>query len=128
MKIESFEKACELKGYDPTVLPDVSKLLPHHQKAQIADYKLAIISEASWGDKKPDYNNTKQYKWAPYFYLKVDASNPSGFRFFGSDFDITYADSDGGPRFCFPSESDSDYHGQTYVELYRDFMASLREA
>lgn len=119
MQIPTFEHGCEIMGYDPTKLPIVDHLPVIHQKAQVASYKLFVISEASWkGEGKViNWNDRSQYKWDPFFYM-----NKPGFRLNVSVFDFAGTHSAGGSRLCYPSEEDSDFHGETHLELYRDLM------
>lgn len=128
MKIESFEKACEICGYDPMALPDVSKLPVRHQKAVVSGYKIYVISEASWkGDGKEIDWNSNQEKWDGWFYMKKDKSNPSGFRFVDVGCDVTGTDAAGGSRLCYPSDEDAEYHLTQHIELYRDVMVFPEE-
>lgn len=124
MKIESFEKACEIAGHDPASLPDVSKLPTKHQQAQISSFKLFIISEASWkGDGKTiNWNSRSQKKWSPLWWM-----DEPGFRFGGSLFGLTLTGSAGGSRLCYPSKGDSDYHAEQHFDLYRNLMVLPKE-
>lgn len=124
MQIESYEKGCEICGYDPANLPDVSNLPAKHQPAVISGYKLFVVSEASWkGEGKAiDWNNRQQDKWSPYFWL-----NQPGFRFNDSSYGRTTSGATCGSRFAYPSEEDSDYHGQQHIDLYRDVMTFPQE-
>ena len=124
MQVQSFEEACQLRGYDAnTVLPEVSNYPVVHQKAMIAFAKLVIINEAMNEGKKFDWNDYDQNKYYPWFDMeKDDEVNPSGFRFRDAlyDFSLTYAA--GGSRLCFHSRSDAEFAGQHFVELYRDIL------
>lgn len=123
MKIESFEKGCEIMGYDPAMLPDIAMLPAIHQKAIISGYKLFVISEASWkGDGLAIDWNSNQDKWGCWFYMKKDKSNPSGFRFNAASYGISVTFTTGGSRLCYPSDEDAEYHGNQHLELYRDLM------
>lgn len=115
MKIASFQQACKLLKYNPkTVLPIVSKMPRHLQAHTIAKAKLEIITEASREGVELDYDNTDQRKWYGWFLL-----NKPGFRFLGSDCVFTHSHSVGGPRLCYLSEKDSDYHCKKHIALYK---------
>lgn len=115
MKIASLSQACKLLGYNPkTVLPNVSKMPKHLQKHTIAKSTLEIIAEASREGVELDYDNTDQYKWYPWFWL-----NKPGFRFYVSTCAFTDAYSTGGPRFCYLSREDSDWHAKKHLALYK---------
>jgi len=124
MKVETFEQACQLRGYDPnTVLPDVSNYPSVHQKALIAFSKLVIINEAMNEGKKFDWNDYDQNKYYPWFDMEKDEeNNPSGFRFNDTYCVITYSGTYGGSRLCFFTREDAKYAGEHFVGLYRDIM------
>jgi hypothetical protein len=128
MQIESFEKGCEIMGYDPAQKPIVAHLPAIHQKAVTSAYELFVISEASWkGEgKEPDYDNESERKWEPIFYLKKDKSNPSGFRFDGSICVDVFTNAASGSRLCYPSRADSDWHAQRHEGLYRDVLVKKK--
>ena len=116
-KVTSFEAACEIRNIDPNLLPDLEMIAEEYRKPIIAQYKLMIIRDAIVGDWRPDWNNSRQYKWYPWFYM-----NSSGFRFNGSDFVITHTDSAGGSRLCFQTEEQTEYCATTFLELWCDLF------
>ncbi|MFD2599879.1 hypothetical protein ACFSQ3_13055 [Sphingobacterium corticis] len=123
--LESFEAAANLIGIDSAILPDVSNLPERFQKAQIAQYKLAVISEASWKqeDKTIDWYNWDQYKYYPWFDMspeKDSVGSSRGFSYYDYNFDYTY--SYVSSRLVYPSREIAEYVGQTHIELYRDLM------
>ena len=128
MQIESFEKGCEIMGYDPAQKPIVAHLPAIHQKAVTSTYELFVISEASWRaeSKEPDYDNVSQRKWQPIFYIKKDKSNPSGFRFGASGCVSVTSHTASGSRLCYPSRADSDWHAQQHEGLYRDVLVKKK--
>lgn len=115
MKIASFLQACKLLKYNPkTVLPVVSKMPKHLQAHTIAKAKLEIIAEASQGGVVFDYDDSNERKWYPWFWL-----NKPGFRFDVSFYSFTSAFACSGPRLCYLSEEDSDYHAKKHLALYK---------
>lgn len=123
MKIESYEAGCKQLGHDPEAIrPDVSKVPEKHQKAVMATFEMMIISEASWEGKQPDWNDGSQRKWIPWFDMEVDGNNPSGFRFYVSNFTYTASVSTGCSRICFVSEEECEYHAKQHEAKYRDMM------
>jgi len=114
MKITSFLQACEILKYNPkTVLPNVSKMPMHLRAHPIARAKLEIIAEASRKGIELDYDDLKQRKWFGLFWM-----NKPGFRFFGSRCVIPDSFSFGGPRLCYCSEEESDWHCKEHIALY----------
>lgn len=122
MQVESFEKACELRGYDVnTVLPDVSNYPTKHQKAVTAFAKLVIINEAMNEGKGLDWNDDDQYKYYPWFDMEFHKkNNPSGFRFYDTYYAVTSTRTSGGSRLCFFTREDAKYAGEHFENLYRD--------
>lgn len=124
MKIETFEQACQQLDLDPVKsLPDVSMCPKKHAQATVAFFKLFIIAEATNQGWKPDWNNSSEYKWYPWFDLEKDEdANPSGFRFGGSYCGDTGTGTPGGSRLCFKSRADAEHVGKNFIDLYREIM------
>ena len=112
--IKTFEDACEELGitndscrpiFDDEEDPD-----------EIAYKKLKVIIKAINQGWTPDWENTDQRKWWPYFNLS------SGFGFSHStcyyDFTVTHV----GSRLCFESEEKSNYTAKQFIELYEQFL------
>ncbi len=129
MRPNSFEHACQVKGYDPVkILPDVSMMPASLGQAVLNFIMLVIITEAmnynedtkeQW---EPDWNDGDQEKWVPWFDMEVDNRNPSGFRFDDSRYDYTVTSSTGGSRLCYQNSEDAEYAGTTFTELFRGMM------
>ena len=122
MKVENFEQACQLRGYDhTTVLPNVSMFPAQHQKALTALAMLIIIAEAMNEGKEFDWNDDDQCKWYPWFDMEVHPkNNPSGFRFYGTHYVNTITGTAGGSRLCYHSSEDAKHAGTQFESLYRD--------
>lgn len=117
--IQTFEDACSKLQLDPsTVLPEVSNL--PNGKALLALAKLFIIIEAINDGWKPDWNNYDEYKYYPWFDLKKEENNPSGFRLDGVVYDCTY--SRVGSRLCFASREKAEYAAKQFEDLYKDYF------
>lgn len=106
--IMSFEVACEWLKHKPS-LPVVLGIPKKHQAYIIADYKLITITEAlnmdpvtkkSW---EPDWSDSSQDKYQPYFWIKADKKRPSGFAFSSSDYVSWLTYSAVGSRLCLKS-------------------------
>src|SRR5690349_1493458 len=123
MNIESFEIGCEKLGLDPlTCKPDVTNVPERFQKAITATFEMYVIVEASREGKVPDWNNSNERKWEPWFDMEVDENNPSGFRFNASGCSLANSGSSGGSRLCYISEAESDWHAKQHIDKYRDMM------
>ena len=109
--IKTFEDACSELDVNPQAVyykdgtPD-----------EIAYKKLKIIIQAINQGWIPDWNNTNQKKWWPWFVLS------SGFGFSISDFSYGSTYTAVGSRLCFESKEKSDYAATQFSELYKAFL------
>ena len=119
-RIKTFEEACTALGIQPAV-PDVSALPEKHQKAIVAHYKLVIIAEALNEGWKPDWDDTDEYKYYPWFDMEgQDKVAGSGLSCHDYDYDRSY--SPVGSRLCFKSRDLAQYAGKEFEQLYADYF------
>lgn len=116
-RVKSFEDACQVLGISTNV-PEVKGLPRKHQKAIIANYKLIVIAEALNEGWKPNWQDSDEYKYYPWF----DMSNPAGV-----GFAYTYAAASGtgasvGSRLCLKNRELAIYFGQTFTDLFNDSL------
>lgn len=120
-RIKTFDDACQVLGIDPgTVWHNVD------QSDEVAYKKLKVIVSALnflandcqvW---VPDYNNSREAKWYPWFYL-----NSPGFRL-----DVVYCDyssSSVGSRLVFKTEELARYAANQFSGLYSDYFEMQSE-
>lgn len=108
-EIKTFEDACnELENLTP--------IRNDEAPDEIAYKKLKIIVAAINQGWIPDWANTDQRKWYPWFNLS------SGFGFSCTYYDCVYSVADVGSRLCFESEEKAGYAGNQFLELYKDFL------
>ncbi|HET6255815.1 MAG TPA: hypothetical protein VFE32_17190 [Puia sp.] len=119
-----FRAACKVQQIDPATLPLIYRLGHSEalvtsfaaqalQSSIIAFYKLQVIHNAIVGAWVAAWNNPRERKWSPFHWM-----NDPGFRFDGSNYDITGAA--GGSRLCFETEEQSDFAGIECIALYAD--------
>lgn len=77
-----------------------------------------LICKAFNGDWVPNWDNSNERKWRPWFYM----DGPSGFRFLGSDCDLTI--SGVGSRLCFKEESHCDHAAKAFLHIYKKFFTA----
>lgn len=107
--IKTFEDACnELENLTP--------IRNDEAPDEIAYKKLKIIVAAINQGWIPDWDNTDQRKWFPWF----DLSSGFGFSYTYYYYDCT--DTGVGSRLCFESEEKARYAGNQFLELYKDFL------
>lgn len=109
--IRTFEDACEELGIDPQTVTN-----ENDTPDEAAYKKLKIVIKATNQGWTPDWNNSNQYKWWPYFNL----SSGSGFSHTSSY--CCYEYSAVGSRLCFESEAKSNYAAKQFNELYKQFF------
>lgn len=120
-KVTSFEQACEVLGLNPLDLPKVEMLPEKHQKCILAHYKLVTIAEAVNEGWKPNYHDGT-WNYYPFFGIETTEENKSGVGFSYSDCDNTYANTYLGSRLCFPDCATAVWFGETYQDLFKDYL------
>lgn len=111
--ITTYKQVCEALAIEELTLSDFGFLESEDRKKSLAFHKLQQIAKLFNRDWRPDWKNTSQYKYYPYFNL---ASGGLGFSA------SSYGSSD-----CFSSvvyfkdKETSDYVGKTFLSIYKDF-------
>lgn len=111
-QITSFEKACEVTGDDAN-----SEIYTRGTKAQIALEKLAVIVKAINGGWTPDFTNSNQYKYFPYF----DFSSSSG-GFVPYGYHHCCLVSFLPLRLLFESIEKCEWTAKQHIDLYKDYI------
>lgn len=116
-RIKTFEDACEVA--QPS--ENVSILLNYNgvdkdMIGALAFAKLTIIARALNEGWTPDWSNSNQYKWYPYFEYKA------GFGFSYTRYDFWLTSTDVGSRLCFKNEELAKYAGTQFQSIYNDFL------
>ena len=94
-------------------------MLPEkHQKAIIAHCKLIIVAEALNEGWTPNWENSREYKYYPWF--KVVKKEGSGFGLAYDDYDIWATTTAVGSRLCFQTYELAEYAGKQFKELFED--------
>ena len=110
--IKTFEDACDEEGISPDSVFDAAK----DSSDEIVYKKLKVIVKVINGGWVPDWANTNQKKWWPWFNLS------SGFGFSGSTYDYGSAFTYVGSRLCFESEKKCDHAAIQFIQLYKEFL------
>lgn len=117
--IKTFEDACIKENLDPnTVIPDFSLFPENDRQAMIAHAKLIIIAKAINGDWVPDWTDSAQWKYYPWFIM--GSSSGVGFSF--GDYVYWHATSIVGSRLCFENREKAKYVGTQFQELYKSYF------
>lgn len=115
--ITTIEAAFAAKGLAP-VMPDLTNVPLELRDYLNAQYQLAVVVEAINEGWKPDWNDTDQKKYFPWFWVNIDSSKPTGFglSYAGADCDNSYTSV--GSRLCFETREAAIFAGETFTELY----------
>lgn len=116
-RVKSFEDACQVLGISTNV-PEVKGLPRKHQKAIIANYKLIVIAEALNEGWKPNWQDSDEYKYYPWF----DMSNPAGVGYSYTNNAASNTSADFGSRLCLKNRELAIYFGQTFTDLFNDSL------
>lgn len=115
-RIKTYEDVCTELGENPIDEAACKKL--GMNRNDIAYMKLTQVVRAlneDWVAKV--YDN--EYRYYPWFYHN---EAPSAFAFGDSLCGRSYADAGGGSRLCFKTRELSDYAGEKFLDLWREFI------
>lgn len=125
--LESFETAAEFLGRDPKVLPGVEGLTEAEAKDTIGNFKLGILSQASWKavEEKLDWDNYDQRKWSAWWDMRKQVSSGVGLSFRDCGYD--HASSAVGARRVFPTRDILEFVTEKHFQLFVDTMVIPEE-
>ena len=121
MKIKSFEEACAALGISPA-LPDFSAMPEKHQKSLTAHCKLVIIAEALNEGWQPDWSDSSQWKYYPWFYVEASKQSPSGLGLSYDGYGSSATRTAVGSRLAYKSAAVAKYAGDKFKDLYTDYF------
>lgn len=110
-RIKTFEDAQRETGAPDT--PDFNEAPEEVREFLKAIYQAAVITKALVGDWKPDWNDSSQRKWFPWFRM-----SSGGFVFIDAICDCSAADAGYASRLCFPTEDMAEYAGRQFTDVY----------
>jgi hypothetical protein len=113
--IKTFEDACKALSIKPNSVFN-SNDLPD----EVAYKKLKVIIKAINQGWIPEWNNSKQQKWFPWFNMS------SGFGFSDSCYYGTIARTSVGSRLCFETKEKSDFAAEQFFNLYKEFLTIIK--
>lgn len=119
-RIKTFEDACQDQEVDPFTILPYKNPKGNHELAANAFIKLRIIAAALNEGWKPDFLNSNESKYWPYF--KANKATCSGFGFSNAHFGNWYSRTSVGSRLCFKSSDLAMYAGTQFESIYNDFL------
>lgn len=120
-RVKTYEDACKVLGVEP--INEQNAKAQGFRSDEIARRKLETIAAALNEGWKPDWNNTDQYKYYPYFYIQENAKGAyAGLSYANTDnaAAVTYAYF--GSRLCFYASRLARYAGNQFTDLYEQIL------
>lgn len=117
-EVKSYEDACRVLGYN--VNEDSVLRRDGFRPHEIARRKLEIITEALNEGWVPDWNNTNEYKYYPWFYIKPHggADKTAGLACADTFNAASATTAFFGSRLCYKTRNLAAYAGKQFKELY----------
>lgn len=117
--VKTYEDACEVLGVEP--MDEQAMAAAGFRPDEIARRKLETITAALNDGWKPDWNNTSQAKWVPWFYIEPnqeEGATSAGLAFAFTCRVPTSTAACFGSRLCFKDARVARYAAQQFTELY----------
>lgn len=114
-RVKSFEDVCAVLGIS-TTLPTFPETFCGESKAMIAHYKLVMIARALNEGWKPNWGNSIEYKYYPWFEQKNGS--------------LSFAEGDAywkiythvGSRLCLKTKELAEYAGKQFESTYKEYF------
>lgn len=121
-RVKTYEDACKVLGVEP--INEQNAKAQGFRSDEIARRKLETIAAALNEGWKPDWNNTNQYKYYPYFYIQENAKGKgsAGLSCASSVDAATAATALFGSRLCFYASRLARYAGNQFTDLYEQIL------
>lgn len=121
-RVKTYEDACKVLGVEP--INEQNAKAQGFRSDEIARRKLETIAAALNEGWKPDWNNTDQYKYYPYFYIQENAKGKGSAGLSCADADGAAANAVAGvgSRLCFYASRLARYAGNQFTDLYEQIL------
>ena len=121
-RVKSYADACKVLGIEP--MNEQNMKAQGFRPDEVARRKLETITEALNEGWKPDWNNTDQYKYYPYFFIRENdkAEGTAGLAYANTVNAASLASARIGSRLCFHDSDTARYAGNTFTELYEQIL------
>lgn len=121
-RVKTYEDACKVLGVEP--INEQNAKAQGFRSDEIARRKLETIAAALNEGWKPDWNNTDQYKYYPYFYIQENAKGKgsAGLSCANSYGTASYTTAYIGSRLCFYASRLARYAGNQFTDLYEQIL------
>lgn len=121
-RVKTYEDACKVLGVEP--INEQNAKAQGFRSDEIARRKLETIAAALNEGWKPDWNNTDQYKYYPYFYIQENAKGKgsAGLSCADSVYAAAAASATIGSRLCFYASRLARYASNQFTDLYEQIL------
>lgn len=121
-RVKTYEDACKVLGVEP--INEQNAKAQGFRSDEIARRKLETIAAALNEGWKPDWNNTDQYKYYPYFYIQENAKGKgsAGLSYAYAYNSATDAYACIGSRLCFYASRLARYASNQFTDLYEQIL------
>lgn len=121
-RVKTYEDACKVLGVEP--INEQNAKAQGFRSDEIARRKLETIAAALNEGWKPDWNNTDQYKYYPYFYIQENAKGKgsAGLSYALTNYAATYTNANVGSRLCFYASRLARYASNQFTDLYEQIL------
>lgn len=121
-RVKTYEDACKVLGVEP--INEQNAKAQGFRSDEIARRKLETIAAALNEGWKPDWNNTDQYKYYPYFYIQENAKGKgsAGLSCAFTDSAAAYSYASFGSRLCFYASRLARYASNQFTDLYEQIL------
>lgn len=127
-RVKSYADACKVLGIEP--MDEDSMKAQGFRPDEIARRQLETITEALNEGWKPNWADTDEYKFYPWFYIEVNEVQTEGAGN-GASAGLSYAHTNTtatnttayvGSRLCFHDSDTARYAGRTFTDLYEQIL------
>lgn len=121
-RVKTYEDACKVLGVEP--INEQNAKAQGFRSDEIARRKLETIAAALNEGWKPDWNNTDQYKYYPYFYIQENAKGKgsAGLSYAPTHLAAAFTDASIGSRLCFYASRLARYASNQFTDLYEQIL------
>lgn len=121
-RVKTYEDACKVLGVEP--INEQNAKAQGFRSDEIARRKLETIAAALNEGWKPDWNNTDQYKYYPYFYIQENAKGKgsAGLSDASTYSAASYTYASFGSLLCFYASRLARYAGNQFTDLYEQIL------
>lgn len=128
-RVKSYADACNVLGI--AEMDEKAMKASGFRPDEIARRKLETITEALNEGWRPDWNNTDEPKYYPWFYIRHHEGKDADGKPYGANaglayahtyYAATYTDADLGSRLCFHERRTAAYAGDTFRDLYAQVL------